>query len=128
MKFSGIDHCTVMVTDRDLAAAFYRDVLGLQEVRSPSTFDPAGMKVRWFKIGSQYIHLYQSPERDTPSKRHVALHVDDAVAARKFFTEKGVTIRETVAIPGADRFFVSDPDGNRIEIIEWKDTAEIQPL
>jgi hypothetical protein len=30
-----------------------------------------------------------------------------------------VPVAETVLIPGADRFFVSDPDGNRIEIIQW---------
>ena len=30
-----------------------------------------------------------------------------------------MTITETTPIPGADRFFITDPDGNRIEIIEW---------
>jgi hypothetical protein len=31
-----------------------------------------------------------------------------------------VAIEETVKIPGAERFFVFDPDGNRIELIEWQ--------
>jgi len=26
---------------------------------------------------------------------------------------------EATPIPGADRFFIADPDGNRIELIEW---------
>ena len=28
-------------------------------------------------------------------------------------------LEETTPIPGADRFFIADPDGNRIEIIQW---------
>jgi hypothetical protein len=30
-----------------------------------------------------------------------------------------VPVQETTPIPGADRFFILDPDGNRIEIIHW---------
>jgi hypothetical protein len=33
-----------------------------------------------------------------------------------------------VLIPGADRFFVTDPDGNRIEIIEWKEAYVVLPV
>ena len=28
-------------------------------------------------------------------------------------------IEETVKIAAADRFFVRDPDGNRIEVLQW---------
>ena len=35
--------------------------------------------------------------------------------------EKGIDTEETILIPGADRFFVRDPDHNLIEIIEWKE-------
>ena len=31
-----------------------------------------------------------------------------------------VATEETTPIPGADRFFVYDPDGNRVEFIEWQ--------
>jgi hypothetical protein len=31
----------------------------------------------------------------------------------------GIEIQETGPIPHCDRFFVWDPDGNRIEIIHW---------
>jgi glyoxylase I family protein len=40
-------------------------------------------------------------------------------AARTYFREHGVRTEETTPIPGADRFFIYDPDGNRIEIIQW---------
>jgi len=40
-------------------------------------------------------------------------------AARTYFREQGVATQETTLIPGADRFFIADPDGNRIEVIQW---------
>jgi len=37
-----------------------------------------------------------------------------------YFRAHGVGIQETTPIPGADRFFIHDPDGNRIELIQWQ--------
>jgi hypothetical protein len=56
---------------------------------------------------------------DSISPRHFCLRVTDARAARSYFRERGVTMQETTLIPGADRFFIFDPDGNRIEIMQW---------
>ena len=56
---------------------------------------------------------------DTVSPRHFALRVTDVAAARRYFQKQDIPIAETTPIPGADRFFIADPDGNRIEIIQW---------
>jgi hypothetical protein len=56
---------------------------------------------------------------DQRSPRHFALRVKDAQAARACFQAKAISVEETTPIPGADRFFIYDPDGNRIEIIQW---------
>ncbi|MBI5773405.1 MAG: VOC family protein [Verrucomicrobia bacterium] len=128
MTLTGIDHCTVVVSDMERAVKFYRDVLGLPEVEIPSTFPGAGLKVRWFKLGGQYIHLFPMPAADPPSPKHVAMHVADVNAARDWFKSRGVETKETVPIPGADRFFIADPDGNRIEIIQWFDLSAIVPV
>lgn len=128
MNFSGFDHVTIVVTDPERAVAFYQEMLGLPEVSSPTTFPGAGLKVRWLQAGNQFLHLYISETQDTKSPRHFALHVDDIAAARATLTAKGVPIRETVEIPGAERFFIADPDGNRIEIIHWHSRGEIRPL
>lgn len=95
---------------------FYRDVLGLKEIAKPSTFD---FVVVWFDLGNQHIHLLLKEQADTMSPRHFALRVTDAAAARAYFRERGVATHETTPIPGAVRFFIADPDGNRIEIIQW---------
>jgi catechol 2,3-dioxygenase-like lactoylglutathione lyase family enzyme len=121
MQFSQIQHCSVVVQDLERAAAFYRDVLGLTEIEIPATFKPAGLRVRWFRLGSQQIHILFGTEKQTPSQQHMALQVDDAQAARSWMKEKGIEIEEAVLIPGADRFFLRDPDDNLIEIIEWKE-------
>jgi catechol 2,3-dioxygenase-like lactoylglutathione lyase family enzyme len=114
--FSQIDHCSILITDVERSRAFYRDVLGLKEIASPRTFD---FVVAWFELGNQQLHLLLKDRPDSRSPRHFALRVDDVNAARAHLTARNVPIEETTPIPGADRFFIQDPDGNRIEIIQW---------
>ncbi|MBI3876757.1 MAG: VOC family protein [Verrucomicrobia bacterium] len=128
MKLTGLHHCSILVTDMARAKRFYREVLGLREIGIPSTFPAAGLRVHWFELGGEHIHLLPAPQPDTIGQRHFAIRVDDAQAARQEFRRKGVEIAETVPIPGADRFFVRDPDGNRIEFIQWKETYQIVPI
>ena len=122
MQFSQIQHCSVVVKNLERAAAFYRDVLDLTEIEIPSTFKPAGLNVRWFRLGAQQIHLLQGAENPPDTQHHMALQVDNAQAARVWMKGKGFEVEETILIPGADRFFVRDPDNNLIEIIEWQET------
>jgi catechol 2,3-dioxygenase-like lactoylglutathione lyase family enzyme len=75
--------------------------------------------VVWFQVGDEHIHLIPSEQPDTESPRHFALHVEDARAAREHLRVQGVEIEETIPIAGADRFFIQDPDGNRLELIQW---------
>jgi catechol 2,3-dioxygenase-like lactoylglutathione lyase family enzyme len=111
-----IDHVSVLVTDLGHARHFYRDILGLKEIAKPKTFD---FKVLWFEFGNQQLHLLQKPQPDTRSPRHFALRVADVRAAREHFHHHEIETTETTPIPHCDRFFVFDPDGNRIEIIQW---------
>ena len=116
LQISQIDHCSVIITDVERSRRFYRDVLGLKEINKPQTFD---FVVLWFDLGTMHIHLLLKNEPDTVSSRHFALRVANAPSARIYFRERGLAIQETTPIPGADRFFIHDPDGNRIEIIQW---------
>jgi catechol 2,3-dioxygenase-like lactoylglutathione lyase family enzyme len=115
-RITQLDHCSVIITDVERSRRFYRDLLGLKEVRKPRTFD---FVVVWFDLGNQHLHLLLKDRPDTISARHFALRVADARAARAYFQERGVAFDETTPIPGADRFFIADPDGNRIEVIQW---------
>jgi catechol 2,3-dioxygenase-like lactoylglutathione lyase family enzyme len=111
-----IDHCSVIISDVERGRRFYRDLLGLREINKPRTFD---FVVVWFDLGDQHLHLLLKEKPDTISARHFALRVADAAAARDYFRAHGIPMQETTPIPGADRFFIADPDGNRIEIIQW---------
>lgn len=111
-----IDHVSVIITDVERSRRFYRDLLGLKEIAKPRTFD---FVVLWFELGNQQLHLLHKDKADALSPRHFALRVADAQAAREYFRRHGLALRETTPIPGADRFFLDDPDGNRIEIIQW---------
>ncbi|MBI2195144.1 MAG: VOC family protein [Planctomycetes bacterium] len=117
LGLTGIHHASVIVTNAERARSFYGGILGLKEVPYPSTFK---FPVIWYQLEEEQVHLILRNEADTFSPRHFALHVQDAASARKVLKEKGIEIRETVEIPGADRFFISDPDGNQIELIQWK--------
>src|SRR5438445_9926670 len=113
LQVSQIDHCSVIITDVERSRRFYRDLLGLREIPKPSTFDFMAV---WFDLGNQHVHLLLKDKQDTISPRHFALRVPDVAAARNYFRERGIVIQEATPIPGADRFFVNDPDANRIEI------------
>lgn len=115
-RFSQLDHCSVIITNVEQSRAFYGGVLGLREINKPRTFD---FVVLWYDLGEDTLHLLLKDRPDTISPRHFALRVEDVAAARVYFRTKGVQVDETTLIPGADRFFIQDPDGNRIEIIQW---------
>jgi glyoxylase I family protein len=127
LQITQIDHCSVIITNVERSRRFYRELLGLKEIHKPRTFD---FVVVWFDLGNQHLHLLLKDKPDTLSPRHFALRVTDAQAARRYFQEHGLATEETTPIPGADRFFIYDPDGNRIEIIQWQrpyDPAENAP-
>jgi glyoxylase I family protein len=115
-RFTHLDHCSVLITDVAAARQFYGELLGLKEIPAPKEFDFVAI---WYDLGGTYLHLLQKPQPDTISPRHFCLHVTDARAAREHFCRLGVPIDETVKIAAADRFFLRDPDGNRIEVLQW---------
>ena len=117
IRFTHIDHCSIIVTNVARSRDFYGRVLGLKEIAAPKEFDFVAI---WYDLGGTYIHLLQKPQADTISPRHFCLHTPDAKAARAAFASLGVPMDETVKIAAADRFFVRDPDGNRIEVLQWE--------
>jgi len=112
-----LDHVTVLITNVETARHFYGKQLGLREIAPPKTFDFIAI---WYDLGGVYLHLLLKDKPDTISSRHFCIRVSDIVAAREVVRAQGLTIDETVKIPSAERFFVRDPDGNRIEILQWE--------
>jgi catechol 2,3-dioxygenase-like lactoylglutathione lyase family enzyme len=116
LQITQIHHVSILITDVTRSRRFYGGILGLREIAKPRTFD---FVVVWYDLGNQHLHLLLKDRPDSISPRHFALRVDDAGAARAYLRENGIATQETTPIPGADRFFIADPDGNRIEVIQW---------
>jgi catechol 2,3-dioxygenase-like lactoylglutathione lyase family enzyme len=110
----GIDHVAIDVANMARSKAFYGDLLGLREVARPESFDFAGA---WYRIGPVDLHLVQRDAPQTGGGRHFCFWVQDAhsTAARLQAAGCAVAWETRYKIRGVDRFFIHDPDGNRIE-------------
>lgn len=109
------DHVAVVVTDVDRARRFYGDVLGMAEIARPASFDFPGT---WFQCGRDVLHLLGKPQAEPRGRAHFCLWLSDvhAAAVRVGAANFEVIWEFKYKIPGIDRFFTSDPDGNRIEL------------
>ncbi len=116
---SKLDHVAVVVTDVPRSIAFYRDVLGLPEIPRPPTFDFPGA---WLRIGSaeggQTLHLLGQEKDEGRGKRHFCMLVDELKSAARHIEANGYEVIWHLKhkIPGIARFFIYDPDGNRVEL------------
>ena len=119
MKIRQMHHVQVTVpSDAEAAArAFYCEVLGLEEFDKPDSLKSRGGF--WLRVGDQELHVSLEDGFDrTTTKAHVAYHVDALEDWREKLTDAGISIGESVPIPGYRRFECRDPFGNRMEFIE----------
>jgi predicted enzyme related to lactoylglutathione lyase len=119
VEVTALHHVNVTVP-ADLETAtkeFYGSVLGLTQVPKPAA---ARQRGAWYQIGENQLHLSVEDEEPGPlSSRHVCFAVSDVAAAEKRFREAGVeVIPDPRPIPGSPRFYVRDPGGNQLEIVQ----------
>lgn len=98
------------------ARSFYAGVLGLAEEAKPETL--AGRGGVWFKGGSARLHLGVEADFRPARKAHPALLVDGLSAIASRCAEAGYDTVRDDALPGHDRAYVTDPFGNRIELLQ----------
>lgn len=99
------------------ARAFYCDVLGFKEIVKPASLQGRGGF--WLEIADQQLHIGTEDGVDrTLTKAHLAYQVDDIQAWVTKIEAQGITIGDSVPIPGFERFEIRDPFGNRIEFIQ----------
>ena len=110
-----LDHVAIDVGDVARSKDFYGRVLGLREVPRPESFDFEGA---WYRIGPVDLHIVRRDPPSTGGGRHFCLWVADVRAAARHLQALGSTVTwdTRYKIRGVDRFFIHDPDGNRIEI------------
>lgn len=77
----------------------------------------------WYEWMDILLHIDFTPPWTKPAEnRHVAVEVKDLPAVRAYLEQQGAEIREAVAMPDRERFYLLDPFGNYFEIIEIKNS------
>ena len=116
---TALHHVNVTVPTEQEAAAknFYGIVLGLEQVPKPAGSRQSGA---WYQIGGNQLHL--SVEDEAPpslSSRHICFSVLDLAETKNRFRDAGVEIiPDPRPISGTRRFYVRDPGGNQLEIVQ----------
>ena len=98
------------------AVAFYAGLLALSQVEKPPALKARGGA--WFEAGDVRVHLGVEPGFRPARKAHPAFAADDLEALLAKLDAAGIEIRRDSLLPGYRRAYVSDPFGNRIELLE----------
>ena len=120
---TGISHAAFYVSDMAKARAFYEGFLGFQSPFSIPRKNPSEQLV-WIKINDrQTVELFPGSEVAPDADRlyHVAIETDDAEAMRLYLKSKGVEVPDKVGVGkiGNKNYFIKDPSGNIVEIVEY---------
>ena len=114
----GLDHVQLaMPAGQEASArAFYSGVLGLVEEPKPSNLAKRGGV--WFKGGSLRLHLGVDVDFRAAKKAHPAFLVAGLVELADRCRLAGYPPVTDEPLEGFNRVYVSDPFGNRIELLE----------
>lgn len=117
MNVIGLHHVQLAMPPGEEAAAteFYEGLLGVPSVAKPSHLEVRGGC--WFESEAVRILLGVESDFRSAKKAHPALLIDDLDPLRTRPADAGVSIVDDQPLPGFNRFYVSDPFGNRIELL-----------
>lgn len=117
MRVIGIHHVQLAMPSGGEAEAerFYAGLLGIPRVAKPSHLEARGGC--WFETDEVRIHLGVEEDFAPARKAHPALMVDDVSSLQRRLEEAGVVVTLDEPLPGYDRFYVTDPFGNRLEFL-----------
>lgn len=121
-RILGISHAAFYVTDLAKARAFYEGFLGYASPFSMPRQN--GGELVWIKINDrQTVELFPGSEVSPEADRlfHLAIETDDAEAMRLYLQSMGVEVPAKTAVGkiGNKNYFIKDPNGNTVEIVEY---------
>lgn len=121
---TGVAHIAFQVSDLTKARAFYGELLGYDESFQflKSDGSPA---MTCFKVNErQYIEIVPDLPPDQDDRlSHIAFETADLEAMRVYLLSRGLRTPEKVnqGRDGNLNFTVTDPDGHRVEFVEYRD-------
>lgn len=119
----GFDHVQIAIPkgEENRARSFYSDLLGLKEIPKPEPLAKRGGL--WFQCGSQQLHIGVEEPFTPARKAHPALLIHGYEKLLPNLDAAGYrTVRDT-SLQNVSRAFVSDPFGNRVELIDGETSA-----
>ncbi len=116
------DHDALLVKDVAVAANFYKDIMGLEEIPNGGLGD----HIRWFQLNDKIqIHLIESEDPIVTHKGvHMAINTDKLGDFMKFLSSRNIPFEnwpgeKTTTNARPDKvlqIYLQDPDGYWIEI------------
>jgi catechol 2,3-dioxygenase-like lactoylglutathione lyase family enzyme len=118
MPVTSIDHVQLAMPPggEAEARAFYEGVLGIPEVAKPPHLARRGGC--WFERGGLKVHLGVEADFRPARKAHPAFLVEDLPGLSAALGQAGHRVGTDEPLEGYARVYVSDPFGNRIELME----------
>ena len=111
-----LDHVGIAVKDLAAALAFYRDALGL-EIEVSEEVTSQRVRARFIPVGDAKLELLEATasgsaiakyiDKRGPGLHHIALRVDDIVAALAQLKARGVRLIDEAPRPGAEHALVA---------------------
>jgi catechol 2,3-dioxygenase-like lactoylglutathione lyase family enzyme len=98
------------------AREFYEGLLGIPEIPKPAHLAARGGA--WFERGALKIHLGVETDFRPARKAHPALLVQDLEGLIAHLRAHHVDVDDDEPLEGYLRVYVTDPFGNRIELME----------
>jgi len=125
----GIDHVALTVKSLEESIRFYVNMLGFEVVQR-FEYKERGLTIQFLSIGEVQLELFGYAKEVAPQERkplqagivHMALEVDNLDETYVELQKKGMKFEgePRTAMMGQRILFLSDPDGNRIELVEWR--------
>jgi catechol 2,3-dioxygenase-like lactoylglutathione lyase family enzyme len=118
VRVVGIEHVQLAMPPggEGRAREFYCALLGIPEVPKPPEL--AGRGGAWFESGDLKIHLGVEHDFRAARKAHPALLVEGLADLVRVLRRHGYPIVDDEPLERFSRVYVSDPFGNRIELME----------
>jgi catechol 2,3-dioxygenase-like lactoylglutathione lyase family enzyme len=119
-QYVGIDHIQLAAPNgcEVIAREFWGGKIGLTEIEKPESLQGRGGC--WFEFGHQQLHIGVEADFQPAKKAHPAFLVKNLEAFQKHLEQNGIKTKEDAPIDGRNRFFISDPFGNRVEFLEYQ--------
>ncbi|MRG85795.1 VOC family protein [Salinibacillus xinjiangensis] len=114
----GIDHIQLAAPAGCEAEAreFFANIIGMPEIEKPEELKKNGGV--WFQAGHHELHIGVEQNFQPAQKAHPAFYIENLKALRERLTNNGIEVKVDDRLPGYNRFYATDPFGNRLEFLE----------